>query len=316
MLNWTVSPGATSYVVLRGTNSGGPYGRIAASVATNRLTDPGLPGGTYYYVVRASNSSGTGTNSPEASATVIGITPTLISAGAIWRYFDNTNELGESWRSNSFPDLNWSNGPARLGFGNDGEVTKVASNRQWTTYFRRPFYIPDPGLVTTLDARLTRDDAAVIYLNGAEVWRDTNMPPSVITNQTPALSSLGGTNETNWLTLNLQPSTLDLLAPGWNLLAAEVHQQNLNSSDIGFDFQLTARVVLESRPVLNAVPSSSTIAISWPEVASYFTLYSATNLTAGATWTVLTNAPVLSNGAWGISVPANPSRFYRLQSDP
>jgi hypothetical protein len=38
---------------------------------------------------------------------------------------------------------------------NDGEVTKVASNRQWTTYFRHQFYIPDPALVTALDAHLT-----------------------------------------------------------------------------------------------------------------------------------------------------------------
>ncbi len=311
-LNWASAPGATSYSVGRATNSGGPYTSIATGLAATSFIESNLPSATCYYVVRAGNSSGTGINSVEAGATVPTIAPALIAAGAVWRYFDKTNDPGASWRSNTFNDLTWSNGPARLGYGNDGEVTKVASNRQWTTYFRRPFYIPDPALVLALNARLTRDDAAVVYLNGVEVWRDTNLPSGLITHTTPALAALGGADETNWLSQALNP---DALVPGWNLLAAEVHNQSLASSDIGFDFQLTASVLLSSRPALNALASSGAVTLSWPGDASYFNLRSATNLTPPVTWTPFPTAPALSNGMWRVTAPATARRFFRLQSD-
>ena len=197
----------------------------------------------------------------------------------------------------------------------DGEVTKVASNRQWTTYFRRVFYVPNPALVTALNARLTRDDAAIIYLNGTEIWRDTNITTGTITNQTPALSALGGTNETNWLALSLPPSTLKLLVPGWNLPAAEVHQSGLTSSDISFDFALTG-VAATSAPALTATRSGQQLHLTWPADAGFFCLYSATSLTPPVTWAVAADSGVLSNNQWRVTIPAatNGQRFYRLQA--
>ena len=67
--------------------------------------------------------------------------------------------------------------------------------------------------MTSLAARLTRDDAAIIYLNGAEVWRDTTITSGTITNQTPALVALGGADETNWLTKSLAPSNPSPTSP-------------------------------------------------------------------------------------------------------
>jgi len=241
---------------------------------------------------------------------------TFVPAGAVWRYFDKTNDLGTSWRSNSFSDVTWSNGPARLGFGNDGEVTKVASNRQWTTYFRRAFYIPDPAHVQTVGGRLTRDDAAVLYLNGAEIWRDPNLPVGLITNQTPALAAVTGAGETNWITLDLPPSTLTLLTPGWNLLAAEVHQSALTSSDLGFDLELTGTVLLVQPPQLRAVIAGSSLVLTAPDTASYFTLHSTTNLAPPVIWTPATNTAVFTNNQWRVTipVPTNGQRFFQLQA--
>jgi len=197
----------------------------------------------------------------------------------------------------------------------DGEVTKVASNRQWTTYFRREFYVPNPANVTALNARLTRDDAAVIYLNGSEVWRDTNFAGGVITNQTPARIALGSPDETNWFALILPASTPNLLVPGWNLLAAEVHNQSLASSDIGFNFELTADVLVTSLPALEAVNSGGALEVVWAGDGSYFNLYSATNLAPPVAWTRATNTPVLVNGRWQVTLPpgTNSQRFFSLQ---
>jgi hypothetical protein len=239
---------------------------------------------------------------------------TLVPAGAVWRYFDKTNDLGASWRSNSFNDVTWSNGPARLGFGGDGEVTKIASNKQWTTYFRRTLYIPDPAFVQSVVGRLTRDDGAVLYLNGAEIWRDPNLPAGLITNQTPALTSITG--ETNWVALNLPPATLTLLTPGWNLLAAEVHQSALTSSDLGFDWELSGTVLLAQPPELEATLTGSSLLLTAPADATYFTLYSATDFTPPVNWIPATNTAVLTNNQWCVAMPAatNGQRFFRLQT--
>jgi hypothetical protein len=266
-----------------------------------------------YYIVRSGNTSGTGTNSAELQVSAgIDVAPAFIAAGAIWRYFDKTNDPGAAWRSNSFNDSGWSTGAARLGYGNDGEVTKITSNRQWATYFRRSFYVPNPTNVTSLSARLTRDDAAIIYLNGAEVWRDTNFAAGAITNTTPALVALGGADETNWLTQSLAPS--DLIA-GWNLLAAQVHNQSLTSSDLGFDFELRGTAILAAPPRLSIRAAPATLTLSWPEAASYFLPYSVTRLAPPLTWTLLTNTPALVSNEWRVlvPVPTTGQRFFRLQ---
>ena len=242
----------------------------------------------------------------------VAITPTLIPAGSAWRYFDKTNDLGTSWRTSAFNDTGWSNGRARLGYGNDGEITTVSSNRQWTTYFRRQFYIDNPGQVLALKSRITRDDAAIVYLNFAEVWRDPNMPSGAITYLTPALSALGGADETNWLSAELDPARL---IAGWNTLAVEVHNQSLTSTDLGFDFELTAEALIDEIPRLAATASTAGLTLSGPAKASYFSVYSASNLTPPAVWTRLTNSSVFANGSWSIflSPITNGNRFFRLQ---
>ncbi len=285
------------------------------TAAPYSLTLSNLPIGDYALSAIATDNQGASVAS--LNSPTIRVRPSMsvavIPPGAMWKYFDQTNNLGTAWRSNSFNDAMWSNGPARLGFGNDGEVTQVASNRQWTTYFRRAFYVPDPAHVQTLTARLTRDDGAVIYLNGAEIWRDTNMPAGTITNQTPALSALSGTNETHWLSTNLNTVALQT---GWNVLAAEVHQSALTSSDLGFDFELTGTVLFAQPPELQATLAGSSLILTAPGDASYFTLHSATNLAPPVVWTPDTNTSVLTNNQWRVTLPVgtNGQRFYRLQT--
>jgi hypothetical protein len=70
VVSWATSIGATSYVVKRGTTSGGPYETVATEVRDASFLDTGLVNGqTYYYVVTAANAYGTAADSGEASAT-------------------------------------------------------------------------------------------------------------------------------------------------------------------------------------------------------------------------------------------------------
>jgi hypothetical protein len=69
VLSWAPTATATSYSVLSGTTSGGPYSLVSGTLATPGLTNTGLiPGLTYFYVVTASNAAGVGAYSTEVSA--------------------------------------------------------------------------------------------------------------------------------------------------------------------------------------------------------------------------------------------------------
>jgi len=239
-------------------------------------------------------------------------TVTLVPANGEWRYHDGGVDLGTNWRGNAFNDGAWKSGVAKFGFGSDGEVTRLdrtnaSGATNITFYFRRRFHLPNPSAVQALNARLVRDDGAVIYLNGTEVWRDS-MPAGAISYSTFASATIGGADETNWVANALNRSAL---VAGWNTIAAEMHQAALTSSDVGFNFELTALVSLAPEPPLRI----TTTALSWPESAAFYELHSATNLTPPVTWTRVTNPPVLVNGAWTVPLPATEGqRFFRLSA--
>src|SRR5579859_6819493 len=71
MLNWKLSPGATSYAVHVGTSPGGEGAKpVVSSSNTNTLVS-GLAGGkTYYFTVSAVNAKGSSAASNEVSVAI------------------------------------------------------------------------------------------------------------------------------------------------------------------------------------------------------------------------------------------------------
>jgi hypothetical protein len=164
----------------------------------------------------------------------------LVPAGSIWRYRDNGTNQGTAWRGTSFNDSAWATGAAELGYGDGDEATTVsygpnANNKYVTTYFRHTFNVTDPGAFTSLTLSTLRDDGAVVYLNGVEVWRSDNMPAGTIGYQTYASWALGSPEEETFYDAQVAPS---LLVAGQNVLAVEVHQADPTSTDISFDLRL------------------------------------------------------------------------------
>ena len=162
----------------------------------------------------------------------------LIPKGSVWRFNDSNVNLGTSWRDIGFADAAWKSGPAQLGFGDNGEVTPVnggpSNARTPTIYFRRQLTVDDPTSFESLTVRIRRDDGAVVYLNGQEVYR-TNMPSTTIEFGTYADSS--STSETTFFEQTFAP---DALVQGDNVIAVEVHQANATSGDLSFDLELGA----------------------------------------------------------------------------
>jgi outer membrane protein assembly factor BamB/fibronectin type 3 domain-containing protein len=67
-LTWNAVAGATRYLVLEATVSGGPYTQVAATTTTTKLVTGLTAATTYYFVVEASNGVATSPASSQASA--------------------------------------------------------------------------------------------------------------------------------------------------------------------------------------------------------------------------------------------------------
>jgi len=164
------------------------------------------------------------------------LTTTFVPTGSVWKYLDNGSNQGTAWRAPGFADAAWASGPAQLGYGDGDEATVVsfgpnASAKYITTYFRHAFSVTNAASYTRLDLRVLRDDGAVVYLNGTEVFRD-NMPTGTIAYTTPASSAI---DDSSFHTASVSPT---LLVNGTNVLAVEIHQANGTSSDISLDLDL------------------------------------------------------------------------------
>src|SRR5438105_2239754 len=144
---------------------------------------------------------------------------TFIAKGSVWKYLDDGSNQGTAWTSLTFNDSAWKSGPAPLGYGaaNDGPQQELpattvgygpaGTNKYVTTYFRRAFTVSNPASVSGLSASVQRDDGAVIYLNGVEVFR-SNMPNGLIDYLTFASLVIGGTDETTFYSQPVDPSLL------------------------------------------------------------------------------------------------------------
>lgn len=175
----------------------------------------------------------------------------IVAKWSNWKYLDTGANLGTSdivvgqpsytnanWKHPSYDDSTWMSGPAQLGYG-ETEATTVSygpssTNKYVTTYFRHTFTVTDPSLYQNLYLSLWRDDGAIVYLNGHEVLR-SNMVSGSLGYTTFAFSAMSGNFEYQAVGTNIDTS---LLVAGDNILAVEVHQADLASSDVIFNLQL------------------------------------------------------------------------------
>lgn len=162
----------------------------------------------------------------------------LVPVGAVWKFLDDGSNQGTAWRAPEFDDRSWSAGPAQLGYGEADENTELSfggdpTNKHITSYFRHAFVVIEPAVYSSLTLRLLRDDGAMVFLNGTNVFR-SNLP-STVNYRTLASANVGGADEARFFTTNLSPATL---RAGTNVLAVEVHQFSTNSPDLSFDLEL------------------------------------------------------------------------------
>ena len=224
----------------------------------------------------------------------------LVPAGAEWEYNDLGRDLGTGWRGAAYDSASWKKGPAQLGYGDDDVVTVIgygpnASSKYITSYFRHAFFVAEPDRILSASLGLMRDDGALVYLNGREVFR-SNMPTGTINYRTLASSTVSGTDESTYYEVELAGTDF---AKGKNILAVELHQGAVESSDLSFNLRLDALMTPSTTggvsPELAAETTSEGIKVSWPAVFTGYALQVRSTLSGGEDWQPV-EVPVITVG--------------------
>jgi hypothetical protein len=104
---------------------------------------------------------------------------TLIKAPEQWRYFLGTTsppavEPSTTWRTLSFDDNGWLQGPGGIGYGDgdDGTSLDLSGGIQvMSVFMRKKFTIVDKTKIEAGVISVDYDDGFVAYLNGTEIAR-------------------------------------------------------------------------------------------------------------------------------------------------
>jgi hypothetical protein len=166
----------------------------------------------------------------------------LVRVGDSWDYFKGTSVPPPEWKDPGFaPGAGWLSGRTGIGYGDADDATVLGDMRgnYASIYCRREFRVEDPDPAVRLVLRIDYDDGFVAYLNGTEAARSPNAgaPGTPIgPGNLPAPRDAGVPEE----------FVIDaaLLVAGENLLAIEVHNTTVDSSDFSFIPELAEGAVL------------------------------------------------------------------------
>jgi hypothetical protein len=180
-------------------------------------------------------------------------------AATNWSYQALRVEPAGAWEALTYLETNWvQNSTAPIGFGNIGTngafitlgttltATEqgLSTDRTRTVYFRRHFQAPDPALVRGLTLNLMRDDGVVVYLNGKQVGRNNidsgTSGGGTVNYSLLATRTIDNAEESTFISMPVSADLVQELRAGDNVIALEVHQSTVNSSDLVMDVELIA----------------------------------------------------------------------------
>jgi hypothetical protein len=192
----------------------------------------------------------------------------IFDRGSDWRWRPGKTEASSpltAWREASFNDSEFTTAPSPFWYGDvypGGTLISGMQGNYLCLFFRKTFVITNVAEIASLELGAIVDDGFVAWINGTEVERVSMSEPtgSAVSINTLAINAV---EPVQFVTYNLPPPS-GYLVPGTNVIAVQVFQSSLGSSDIGFDCSLEA--ILREPPLTNVPPAIA--AISPPVGAS------------------------------------------------
>ncbi len=154
---------------------------------------------------------------------------------------------GNSWINPDYNHNSWQQGKTGIGYGDGDDSTTIAHTI--CVYARIPFFIDNRADISDAVFHLDYDDAFVAYLNGIEIARSGVGIPG----DRPAYNAFAETLHEAQIYTGGAPeqftfdSARTILKEGINILAVEVHNFNVESSDLTLIPFLT--LGMKSKPV-------------------------------------------------------------------
>ena len=157
---------------------------------------------------------------------------TLIYPHQVWHYSPATSEPPSDWKEITFDDSQWATGPGGIGYADEDDSTQIQP--AISVYLRMKFDLVDTSNITDMLFYIDFDDAFVGYINGFEIAR-SNITGTNPAFDTEANSPREATMYTGGFPLEFQipTSTLkNIIKNGENILAIQVHNRSISSSDL------------------------------------------------------------------------------------
>lgn len=153
-----------------------------------------------------------------------------------WSYYDQGSLDAKNWTSTTYNESGWNKGIAPLGYNNPNVLINTTvdySTQKYTFYFRTSIDLSaKPAADTEFWLDYLADDGFVVYVNGVEAGR-YNMPEGNINYYTFANHYAYNNPDEGAMLLSA-----NLFRKGKNVIAVEVHNESLRSSDILWEASL------------------------------------------------------------------------------
>ena len=219
-----------------------------------------------------------GSGKPDSDSNIV--TGTVIEIGDEWRYRKGTSSPPSDWILVGFDDTTWLAGNSGIGYG-DGDDATILSDMQdnYVTVYARKVINYDGSLpINSLDLGIDYDDGFVAYINGQEVAR-ANMPAGQ-----PSFDTLAsGDREAGIEDLVNLDGFINLIGIGDNVLAIEIHNASLASSDLSFVPRLLVNIGASLPPTVSLSANPTNVAVNGSTTLSWNST-NATACTASGDW--------------------------------
>lgn len=170
----------------------------------------------------------------------------LLDVGEEWKYFKGSEEPSDpadAWLEPDFDDSSWLTGATGIGYGDGDDATVLDDmpGNYLSVFCRKSFEVSrvSRDSIDNLLLRVDYDDGFIAYLNGEEVGR-RNMGDvgEVFTHDTPSTATVGDLPESAEIAV---PKSA--IRDGVNVLAIQIHNSSLTSSDLSMIPSLMSRTV-------------------------------------------------------------------------